>query len=89
MNQIVKRKGHVEKFDERKLYASVYAACTTLRLTDEESETIAQMVTDEVKTALKDTKEVSSTALQTMAEESLLKYHPDAAYLYASHKDVS
>jgi transcriptional regulator NrdR family protein len=89
MNHIVKRKGHKEAFDEKKLYASVYAACMTLRMENEEAETIAQMVTDEVKTEIKDEKEVTSDALQKAAAKCLTKYHPDAAYLYKTHRDVS
>lgn len=89
MNHIVKRKGHKEAFDERKLYASVYAACITLRVSDEEAETIAQMVTDEVKTEIKDAKEVTSDKLHTEAAKSLKKFHPDAAYMYKTHKDLS
>ena len=89
MNHIVKRKGHTEPFDERKLYASVYASCMALRMSDEEAETIAQMVTDEVKGEIKDVKEVSSGNLQNAVTKSLKKYHPDASYLYKTHKDLS
>ncbi len=89
MNHIVKRKGHKEAFDERKLYASVYASLLSLRMSDEEAETISHMVTEEVKTELKDTKEITSDALQKSATKSLKKYHPDAAYLYQTHKDLS
>jgi transcriptional regulator NrdR family protein len=89
MNHIVKRKGHKEAFDEKKLYASIYAACMTLRMEDEEAETISQMVCDEVKSEIKDEKEVTADKLQTIAAKSLKKYHPDAAYMYKTHLDVS
>jgi transcriptional regulator NrdR family protein len=89
MKHIVKRKGHTEEFDERKLYASVYAACMTLRMSDEEAESISHMVTDEVKEIIKDKKELTSSALQDEATKILKKYHPDAAYLYETHKDLS
>lgn len=89
MNHIIKRKGHKEPFDERKLYASVYAACTTLRVSDEEAETISQMVTDEMKEEFKNTEEIASDRLQKSTAQSLQKYHPDAAYIYKSHKDLS
>ncbi len=89
MNHIVKRKGHNEPFDERKLYASIYAACLSLRVSDEEAETIAHMVTGDVKNEIKDEKEVSAHMLHTEVEKSLKKYHPDAAYLYKTHKDLS
>ena len=89
MTQIVKRKGHTEEFDERKLYASVFAACMTLRMTDEEGETISHMVTDDVKSVIKKKKEITAHLLHVEAANSLKKYHPDAAYLYSTHRDLS
>ena len=89
MKHIVKRKGHKEPFDEKKIYASVYSACLTLRMSDEEAETISQMVTDEINSEIKATNEISSEQLQTAVAKSLKKYHPDAAYIYKTHKDVS
>lgn len=89
MSQIVKRKGHKEAFDERKLYASVFAACMTLRMSDEEAETISHMVTDDVKKVIAKKKELTSHILQAEAEKSLKKYHPEAAYMYSTHKDLS
>lgn len=89
MKQIVKRKGHSEEFDERKLYASVYAALLSLRMTDEEAEAISHMVVIDVTAVIKEKKEVSSHILHQEAAKSLKKYHPDAAYLYSTHKDLS
>lgn len=89
MALIVKRKGHKEIYDERKVYASVFAACMTLRMADEEAETIAHMVTGDVEQEIKGKDEVTSTAIQTAAAKSLKKYHPDAAYMYSTHKDLS
>lgn len=89
MKHIVKRKGHKEPFDEKKLYASIYAACMTLRVEDEEAETIAQMVCDEVISEIKNTQEVTAEKLQNAAAKSLKKYHPDTAYMYKTHLDVS
>jgi transcriptional regulator NrdR family protein len=89
MKHIVKRKGHTEEFDERKLYASVFASLMSLRMSDEEAETISHMVTDEVKSVIKKKKEVTAHILHTEAVKSLKKYHPDASYLYSTHKDLS
>ena len=89
MTHIVKRKGHTEKFDERKLYASVYASCVALRMSDEEAESISHMVTDDVKKAIAKKNEVTAHVIHIEAGDSLRKYHPDAAYLYSTHKDLS
>lgn len=89
MVHIVKRKGHTEEFDERKLYASVYAALMSLRMTEEEAETISHMVTDDVKKVIAKKKELTAHSLHTEAVKCLKKYHPDAAYLYDTHRDLS
>jgi len=49
MTHIVKRKGHKQEFDERKLYASVYAACLSAHVDKEEVEATANLVCREIK----------------------------------------
>lgn len=89
MEHIVKRKGHRERFDERKIYASVYSACMTLRMSDEEAELIAQMVSKEVEEEYKDVHEVSAHSIHAFVTRALKKYNKDAAYMYDTHKDIS
>jgi transcriptional regulator NrdR family protein len=89
MKHLVKRQGHTEEFDELKLYASIFATVTSLRLPDEEAESISHMVTHEVQDAIKNKKEVTAHVLHTEAAKILKKYHPDAAYIYSTHKDLS
>jgi transcriptional regulator NrdR family protein len=89
MKHLIKRQGHVEEFDELKLYASIFASVSSLRLSDEETESISHMVTHEVTEIIKNKKEVTAHQLHTEAAKSLRKYHPDAAYIYSTHKDVS
>ncbi len=89
MKHIVKRKGHTEDFDERKLYGSVFSSLMTLRMADEEAEAISHMVTDDVKKAIADKKEVTSQTIHTETAKSLKKYHPDASYMYDTHRDLS
>jgi transcriptional regulator NrdR family protein len=89
MKQIVKRKGHKEEFDERKLYASIYAACMSLRSTNEEAELVADKVTKEIVEKIKDREEISSNELSRLAVGNLRNYNSDASYLYEHHMDVS
>lgn len=89
MKQTVKRKGHNEPFDERKIYASVFAACLTLRMSDEEAELISHMVTDEVEKVFKDENKISAHQIHKEVTTCLRKYNPDAAYLYDTHRDIS
>ncbi len=89
MNRIVKRRGHNEEFDKRKIYASVFAACMTLRMTDEEGELLANTVTKEAVDSFKDIHELSSRDIHKKVAQSLGRLHPDAGYMYDTHKDIS
>ena len=46
--QIVKRKGHSEFYDERKVYGSSFFACRNAHLNEIEAEIICEKVTGEV-----------------------------------------
>jgi len=89
MKHIVKRKGHTEAFDARKIYASVFAACLVLRMKDEEAELIAHMVSDEVEKLLKDVKQIEAHKIHKLVTENLKKYNENAAYIYDTHRDIS
>lgn len=86
---IVKRKGHKEMYEDRKLYASVYATCMSLRVSEVQAETIAKAVVHEVEQEIKEKEEVTAHEISHLAKESLKKYNEDAAYLYEHHRDVS
>ena len=86
---IVKRRGHKEKFDERKVYASCYAACLSSHLNRNYTEKICEVVTKYIKAWVKTKKEVSSTHIFKMVEKTLKKYNKDAAFMYKTHRDIS
>lgn len=88
LQRIVKRQGHREYFDARKIYASVFSACMTLRMHDSEAELIADMVSHEVEALVKEKDEVTAHELHKMTAVIVKKYHPDAAYMYEHHKDI-
>lgn len=89
MTLIVKRKGHKEAFDPRKVYASVYAACLNVHLHEGEAELIADKVSSEVEAALKNKSEISSDQILEFTTGALRKYNSDAAFMYETHRDVS
>lgn len=89
MKHIVKRKGHREEFDPRKIYASVYSACAALRMSDKEAELIADTVSAEVEKKVKYMHEISTRVLHRQVVNILSEYSADAAYLYDSHRDIS
>ena len=87
MKHIVKRAGHTEEFDERKLYASIYAACIAVRVPVGETELVAAKVTEEVIEDLGDKYEVTAKDIYHKASLHLSGYNPDAGYIYEhSHK---
>ncbi len=86
---VVKRRGHKEKFDERKLYGSVYAACAVVRMGERECESIANFVTKKVKVEIKGKKEIDSSNIANMVIKHLKKKHKEAAFMYENHRDIA
>ena len=86
---IVKRKGHEEHFDERKLYASCYAACLNVQMDRKDAEKCADKTTKEIKKWIKRKKEVTSNRIFKEVVTALGKYNKDAAFMYETHRDIS
>jgi transcriptional regulator NrdR family protein len=89
MSHIVKRKGHKEIYDQRKLYASVYAACMSLRVQQQEAELLAEKVTAEINSFVAERAGVTSHELFLRTHEALERLSPEAAFMYRTHTDVS
>jgi len=85
MNHIVKRKGHNEPYDSRKIYASIYASCLAVYEPQATAELIAEKVVSGVEEWLEKKHEVTSHDIKQRATEQLQQYNPDAAYLYMTH----
>jgi len=82
---IVKRRGHREPFDDRKLYGSIYAA-TQSALCDEPScELLAGRITNEVKAWLKNRKTVDSKDIRAKVKAEIEKRDPEIAFFYDRH----
>jgi len=86
---IVKRRGHNELYDERKVYGSCYFACRNAHLTEKEAEEISGKVTAKVSMLVKNKKMISSDAIFNILIHELKKYNGDAAFLYETHRDLS
>lgn len=86
---VVKRRGHSESFDEKKVYGSIYAACSNCDLHEKECEKIAEQVLEELKKIITTRKEINSTEIFGMVISVLAKYHEDAALMYQVHRDIS
>ncbi|MBL8158975.1 hypothetical protein JNJ66_00800 [Candidatus Saccharibacteria bacterium] len=84
---IVKRlPGHREPYDERKLYASIYASCLAVRAPVGSAEITAERICSLLKDWLAERHEVTAADIRRVAADHLTVYHPDAAYLYKHHR---
>lgn len=84
---IVKRSpGHSEPYDERKLYASLYASCLSVRAPAGEAELTADRVCQDITPWLGKKPEITSTDIRHAAAQHLKVYNPHAAYIYLHHR---
>lgn len=86
---VVKRKGHEEKFDERKVYASCYAACLSSHIEIKKTEKICAKVAKEINSWIKSKTCVSSNEIFKMTIKLLNKHDKNAAFMYETHRDIS
>ncbi len=88
MKHIVKRHGLTELFDNKKLYASIYASCQAVREPSGSAELIAEKVVADVQAWIEKKHEVTSNDIRAIAATHLQVYHPDAAYIYQHHRVI-
>lgn len=88
IKHIVKRKGHSETYDVRKLYASIYSACLAVQSTDEEAENIADKVVEYVNKWLEKKHEVTAHDIELVASRRLTNLNADAGYIYSKHREM-
>ena len=86
---IVKRRGHAEEFDERKVYASCYAACLSSHAPHMAAEKICEKVSKEVKAWAREKKTVSSDEIFSKVISAMKRHNRDAAFMYETHRDIS
>lgn len=88
MQHIVKRKGHTEPYDERKVYASVFAACISVREPAGSAELVADKVQKDVNAWIAKKHEVTANDIRRQAAKHLHAYNPDAGYMLLHHRVV-
>jgi len=94
MSHIIKRAGHNEPYDVRKLsavealglYASIYAACLSVREQPGAAELVAEEVCKDVETWLSRKHEVTSNDIRLQAARYLNDINSDAGYMYMHHR---
>lgn len=88
MKHIVKRRGHNEVYDPKKLYASIFAAAQAVREPVGSAELIAEKVVEDIKIWIEKKHEVTANDIRINAAKHLKVYNPDAAYMYLHHRVV-
>lgn len=86
---IVKRAGHSEEFDERKVYASCYASCLNAHIEKHKAEKICEKVAAALRKWTIKKKKVSSKQIFKQVVSTLKTHNKDAAFMYETHRDVS
>lgn len=82
---IVKRKGHTEEFDEKKIYASVYAACASAHYDEMKCENTAEIITKKIKKFAIGKKKIESAKIRRKVESELKKKDKELAFFYEQH----
>ncbi|MDD5172340.1 MAG: ATP cone domain-containing protein [Candidatus ainarchaeum sp.] len=88
MTFVVKRKGKKEVFDEKKLYASIFAACQECGMENEKAEHVADRIVHELESHLKDRQEVNSTEIFGFVIEKLARINEAVAFMYQTHREL-
>ncbi|HLD80644.1 MAG TPA: ATP cone domain-containing protein [archaeon] len=82
---VVKRHGHIEAFDERKLYGSIYGACESAHHSEGQCERTAASVSRKVVQAVGKKGKVSSIEIRKMVERELGKISKELKFYYEAH----
>jgi transcriptional regulator NrdR family protein len=88
-NCIVKRRGIAEEFDERKIYASCYAACLSSHVPHMKAEKVCEKVSSELKIWANKKGVLSSDDIFAKTTLVLRKHDKDSAFMYETHRDIS
>ena len=88
MKHVVKRGGHSEPYDIKKLYASIYSVCLSVRTPEGEAELVAERVVKHVGQWIEKKHEVTAHDIRIQATKHLKAYSPDASYLYGVHRGL-
>ena len=86
---IIKRKGQLEKYNDKKVYGSCYAACSAAGMTEKECEAISEAVTKDINKWIKTKESVKSSEIFRLVSKLLKKHNEEIAFLYEMHWDIS
>ncbi len=85
---VVKRKGHEEEFDDRKIYGSVYNASLNAHYNEETAESMAEDVVAELNEWIEGREEVTSGEIRKKVKKVLEDMDEDVALLYDTFMEL-
>lgn len=88
MQHIVKRAGHTEPYDQKKVYAAVFAACLSVREPAGSAELVAEKVMHSVTSWIAKKHEVTANDIRRQAAKHLTAYNQDAAHMLLHHRVI-
>ncbi|HIH43108.1 TPA: hypothetical protein HA246_05690 [Candidatus Woesearchaeota archaeon] len=86
---MVKRQGHYEDFDIKKVYGSIYAATLNAHYSEKDAEMIAQQVAKNIKNKFCKHHKVSSNDIKVEVIHELNQVDKDIGFLYETHLDIN
>ena len=87
--KVIKRDGHEELFNRKKVYQSIYESCLNAHHDKKTSSSISEKVTKDLVKHLKGKMFVKSKDIFKYISTLLEIYDGDSAFLYHTHRDVS
>ncbi len=86
---VVKRDGTDQKFDERKLYASIFLSLRVANEPEKQAEIIAGEIVIVLKRWLEKKTHITARDIRSHASHHLREYNHVAAYIYMHHRTLS
>jgi transcriptional regulator NrdR family protein len=84
----VKRRGHTEAYDARKVYGSILYACFSAHVKEKQAEKIAMSISDDITKLVEKSHTITAHEIFYEVTKRLKKHHPEAALMYETHRDL-
>ncbi|MDY6769430.1 MAG: ATP cone domain-containing protein [Candidatus Nanohaloarchaea archaeon] len=85
MAEVVKRRGHTEEFDERKVYGSIYAACASAGRDEDACERIADEVSTEIRERAESADALPTDEIRDIVSDELAERDEELSFYYEKH----
>lgn len=86
---VMKKDGHIEEFDSRKILLGSFEACMNAQLSRKVCEKVSEAVTDKLTKQYKKVKKIKSDNIFKDIAKELKKHSKEAAFMFETHRDIS